>query len=90
MTDDQISGITKAINLAGNQSMLAVLIYERTGTMIRQSRISDWERSGRVPKRRAELVHRATGVPIDDLVRDKSRAHRIGPKRRHPTPAGQG
>lgn len=77
MPDRKPSGISRAIAIAGNQSALSKLIWEKCQFFIWQSRISDWERAGYIPTRqKAELVSRATGVLIDDLLRQGKREHR--------------
>lgn len=70
------SGISRAIRIAGNQAALARLIWEKCGVRIYQARVSDWERQGFVPKARAELVARVTGVPVRDLLRGNDRPYR--------------
>ena len=71
------SGISRAIAIAGNQSALSRLIWDKCRVLVWQSRVSDWERCGYVPtEEKALLVSRATGVPVEALLRQDKRAHR--------------
>jgi DNA-binding transcriptional regulator YdaS (Cro superfamily) len=60
---DELSGIRRAVAIAGTQKILA----EQCGVL--QGRVSDWCIRGYVPKSRAPIVARATGVPLADLIR---------------------
>lgn len=70
------SGISRAIAIAGNQAALSRLVWEKCRVLIWQARISDAERVGYLSPKNAELIARATGVPVEDLVRQDKREHR--------------
>lgn len=75
------TGISRAIEAAGNQVELSRLIWKVFAVHIWQSRISDWERSGAVPTReKALMVSRVTGVPVEDLLRQEKRKRRPSKK----------
>jgi transcriptional regulator with XRE-family HTH domain len=77
MSGDKLSGISRAIAVAGNQSALSKLIWEKCKVHVWQSRVSDWERAGYIPtQEKAELVFRVTGIPVGDLIRQEKREHR--------------
>jgi hypothetical protein len=85
MSGDKLSGISRAIAVAGNQSALSRLIWDKCHVFMWQSRISDGERVGYVSRKNAELISKATGIPVDDLIRREKRAHRrVASSKRQP------
>lgn len=52
-----------------NYKKFAEALSEIAGRRIAPSTIHGWVGIGWVPPRRAEAVHRLTGVPIADLIR---------------------
>ena len=76
MSSQKVSGISRAIAIAGNQAALSRLIWHKCRVLIYQSRISEGERSGYVSQRVAELIAQVTGVPVEDLIRQGKREHR--------------
>jgi hypothetical protein len=74
---DKESGISRAIAYAGNQAALSRMIWDRCKVHLWQARISDGERCGYVSFKNAELISRATGVPVEDLIRQEKRQRRV-------------
>jgi hypothetical protein len=90
MSGDKLSGISRAIAVAGNQAALSRLIWERCRVHLWQSRLSEYERSGYAPLRSARLISEATGVPVEDLLRPANqRAHRRVARSKEGIPYGR-
>lgn len=64
---DGLTGIERAVRAVRTQTNLATAIG------VTQSRVSEWVTKGYVPKARANRVSRATGIPVEDLLRKRKR-----------------
>jgi len=64
-----MSGIAKAIDIAGTQAKLATLLSDLTGKTVKQQNVSSWLNS-RVPAEWCLPISRATGVPLSELRPD--------------------
>lgn len=62
-TPVKLTGIARAVDIAGGQSALARLLEDVT-----QQAVQQWERAGYVPTGRVAAVSRATGVAAVDLL----------------------
>lgn len=65
--DEVLSGIARAVKAVRTQTNLAV------ACKVTQSRISEWVSKGYVPKARAAIVARASGIPVEELLRKRKR-----------------
>ena len=67
------SGIARAIEFFGSQTVMAARLAKETGAPINQGYISKWLAAGHVPRKRAPLVAELTGVDVNDLLRTSPR-----------------
>ena len=80
------SGISRAIEFFGSQTAMAARLAKETDAPINQGYISKWLAAGYVPRKRAPLVARLTGIDIKDLLRTSPRRK---PNRVQAIPADQ-
>lgn len=74
---ETLSGIERAIEMHGNQTLFAEQLSAHIGEKVAQSRISTWLSYGYVPAGRAQAVSDITGIPLADLIRKTRRTRRM-------------
>lgn len=71
------TGIERAVQMHGTQSLFAEQLSAKLGEKVAQSRVSTWLANGYVPTERAQAVSDITGIPLADLIRKTKRTRRI-------------
>lgn len=71
------TGIERAVQMHGTQSLFAEQLSAKLGKTVAQSRVSTWLANGYVPTERAQAVSDITGIPLTDLIRKTKRTRRI-------------
>jgi hypothetical protein len=68
----KLTGIERAVVIAGGQSRLANLISKLVpGSRVKQPHVRYWLVKGHVSARSAQTVSFITGVPVADLLKQK-------------------
>jgi hypothetical protein len=80
---DELTGIERAVMVAGTQKNLTILMaaVPPGSVPVVQSSVSKWLFNGYVSNAYAGLVAKATGIPIEDLIRKTPRRRRSRSKR---------